>query len=222
MESATDVSAAAASSGDRACRSHANRGTNGAASRAWMCCDISPGSGCLDSAILICAGASQCDLMQKGFDEIGLSRRRVMGSASESLAATARALVAVDARAAPNQVALTVIGRPPDKFVIPWSDAASVAGHDITSMLTPPQLSQVERRLRGLWPPGPGSLGSAAAAFLRGGAHGLASHLQRVRLARSGERNEGARVRVARIDRTARTRACHGAEADITRSSSRG
>jgi malate/lactate dehydrogenase len=102
--------------------------------------------------------------MQRGFDELGLSRRRVVGSAPESLAATARALVAIEARTASNQVALMVLGRPPDKVVIPWSDA-SVAGYGASSILSPPQLNHVERRVRGLWPSGPNALGTAAALF---------------------------------------------------------
>jgi malate dehydrogenase len=120
--------------------------------------------GHLERSVLVCAGAAHHVLMQQGFDELGLSRRRVTGSAPESLAATARALVALEARTAPNQVALIVIGRPPDRIVIPWSEA-SVAGHGLPSVLRPPQINQVERRLRGLWPPGPGALGTAAALF---------------------------------------------------------
>ena len=120
--------------------------------------------GLLDQSVLICAGASHHAVMQQAFDELGLSRRRVVGSAPESLAATARALVAIDARAASNQVALMVIGRPPQRIVIPWNEA-SVAGYSVTSVLTAPQLNQVERRLRGLWPPGPNALGMAAAVF---------------------------------------------------------
>jgi hypothetical protein len=49
-------------------------------------------------------------------------------------------------------------------MAIPWSEA-SVAGHSIFTMLSPPQLNQIERRLQGLWPPGPGALGTAAALF---------------------------------------------------------
>lgn len=120
--------------------------------------------GHLERSILICAGAAPHTLMQQAFDELGLSRRRVIGSAPESLAATARALVAIEARAASNQVALTMIGRPPDRIVIPWREA-SVAGHSVDSVLTAPQLNQLERRLRGLWPTGPNALGMAAALF---------------------------------------------------------
>lgn len=120
--------------------------------------------GYLDRSVLICAGAAHHAVMQRGFDELGLSRRRVIGSSPESLASTARALVAIEAAAASNQVALMVIGRPPDRIVIPWSDV-SVAGHGAASLLSPPQLRHVERRLRGLWPPGPNALGTAAALF---------------------------------------------------------
>lgn len=120
--------------------------------------------GYLDRSVLVCAGAAHHALMQQAFDELGLPRRRVIGSAPESLAAAARALVAIEAGAASHQVALMVIGRPPHKIVVPWSDA-SVAGYRVTSVLTAPQLNQVERRLRGLWPTGPNALGTAAALF---------------------------------------------------------
>lgn len=120
--------------------------------------------GCLERAVLVCAGAGQRTLMQQAFDELGLSRRRVIGSAPDALAATARALVAIEARAASNQVALTVLGNPPDKMAVLWTEA-SIGGHSITSMLTASQLHQLERRLRGLWPPGPNALGTAAALF---------------------------------------------------------
>ena len=127
--------------------------------------------GCLEHAVLILAGAGQRTLMQQGFDELGLSRSRTLGSAPDALAATARALVAIEARATSNQVMLTVLGNPPDKMVIPWAEA-SVGGHSISSMLTAPQLHQLERRLRGLWPPGPGALGTAAALFCEAAAAG--------------------------------------------------
>jgi malate dehydrogenase len=119
-------------------------------------------SGCLERSVVICAGAGQRALMQRGFDELGLARRRVIGSAPEALAATARALVAIEARAASNQVTLAVLGDPPRRMVIPWPEA-SIGGNSISSMLTAPQLHQLERRVRGLWPPGPGALGTAAA-----------------------------------------------------------
>jgi len=119
-------------------------------------------SGLFQQSVLICAGASQRPLTQQALDELGLSRRRVIGSAPEALAATARALVAIEANTSAAQVMLTVMGRPPDKMVIPWSEA-SIGGNSVTSMLTATQLHRLETRLRGLWPPGAGALGTAAA-----------------------------------------------------------
>jgi malate dehydrogenase len=121
-------------------------------------------AGHLDRAVLICAGSAHNVLMQQALDELGLSRRRILGSSPESMVSAARALVAIEARVASNQVALTVMGRPPDKVVIPWSDA-SIAGQSVTSVLSAPELNRVERRLRGLWPTGPTALGTAAALF---------------------------------------------------------
>jgi malate dehydrogenase len=118
--------------------------------------------GHLEQSVLICAGSGHRTLMQQAFDELGLPRRRVLGSAPEALAAMARALVAIEARAASAQVMLTVMGTPPDRMVIPWTEA-SVGGQSVASVLTPAQLHLLERRLRGLWPPGPNALGSAAA-----------------------------------------------------------
>lgn len=120
--------------------------------------------GHLDRSVVICAGAAHRSLMDRVFDDLKLPRRRIIGSAPEALAATARALVAIEARVASNQVTLTVIGKPIEKLVIPWSDA-SIAGHAVEAMLAPPQLRTVERRLHGLWPPGPSALGTAAALF---------------------------------------------------------
>jgi malate dehydrogenase len=119
-------------------------------------------SGLFHQSVLICAGASQRTLAQQALDELGLSRRRVIGSAPEALAATARALVAIEANASAAQVTLTVMGRPPDRMVIPWSEA-SIGGNSVTSMLTAAQLHRLDTRLRGLWPPGAGALGTAAA-----------------------------------------------------------
>ena len=120
--------------------------------------------GCFQESVLICAGAGQSALIQLAFDELGLSRSRVVGSAPEALASTARALVAIEARASASQVALTVLGKPPRHVVIPWAEA-SIAGHSVMALLTQPQLNRVESRMKGLWPPGPSTLGFAAAAL---------------------------------------------------------
>lgn len=121
-------------------------------------------TGALERAVLICAGAGHRPLMQRGFAELRLSRRRLLGSAPEALAGAARTLVALEARAASPQVALCVMGSPPEKIVVPWTDA-SIAGNSAVSMLTAAQLHRVERQVRGMWPQGPGTLGTAAAVI---------------------------------------------------------
>ena len=118
--------------------------------------------GYFQQSVLICAGAGQRVLMQRAFDELGLPRRRVLGSAPEALAAIARALVAIEAKGSSAQVILTVMGRPPDRMVIPWTEG-SIGGQSVMSRLTASQLHRLETRLRGLWPPGAGALGTAAA-----------------------------------------------------------
>jgi malate dehydrogenase len=120
--------------------------------------------GSLDRPAVIFAGGGHRVLIQRGIDELGLSRRRAIGSAPESLAATARALVAIEARAAVDQIALTVLGRPPERMVIPWN-SASIGGQTIVSLMTAAQIGAINRRLRGLWPPGPSALGTTAAVF---------------------------------------------------------
>jgi malate dehydrogenase len=127
--------------------------------------------GSLQQSVLICAGAAQRMLMQQALDDLRLSRRHVMGSAPEALAATARALVAIEARGSASQVALTVMGQPPERVVIPWEEA-SIGGHSIVTLLSASQLHQLQTRLRGLWPPGPGALGSAAALVAEAIANG--------------------------------------------------
>jgi malate dehydrogenase len=118
--------------------------------------------GCFDRAVFVFAGAGQRELMQQALDELTLPRRRVIGSAPEALASTARSLVALEGDTSAGQVTLSLLGRPPDRMVIPWSEG-SIAGSSIHAMLTAPQLRRVEARLKGLWPPGTGALGTAAA-----------------------------------------------------------
>jgi malate dehydrogenase len=118
--------------------------------------------GFLETSVLIFAGSTHRVLMQQALDELGFTRRRTIGSAPEAFAATARALVAVEANQSAAQVALTVMGRLPDRLVIPWNEG-SIGGSSVASVLTPPQLHRVETRLRGLWPPGSTALGTSAA-----------------------------------------------------------
>lgn len=127
--------------------------------------------GFLQHAVLICAGCRQRDLMQHALDELKLARRRVIGSAPEALAAALRALVALEARAAARDVALAVLGRPPDQAVVAWT-AASIAGTSLGAVLSPAQLYKLQQRLPALWPLGPGVLAGAAALMCEAVAFG--------------------------------------------------
>ena len=150
--------------GDRARRSRSEQ-RSGPARRRWQLLRRLKTGGYLEHSVLICAGAAQHALMQQGFDELGLSRRRVIGSAPESLAVNSprarghrsgRSVQSgsADGRwAAPRQVRHSL-----ERSVCRRTQRRAAAD-------APPQLHHIERRLRGLWPPGPAALGTAAALF---------------------------------------------------------
>ena len=121
----------------------------------------------IGKAPLILAGVAQSDLLRRAVLEAGMARKQVVGSAPEALASAARAIVALEARCAPSEVTLAVLGAPPDGFVIPWSEAA-VGGYALAQVLTTVQLGRVEARVARLWPPRPYALGLAAATVTEG------------------------------------------------------
>ncbi len=111
---------------------------------------------------MVMAGALQGPLMLSAGRELGLPRRRLIGSAPEALASAVKAIVALEARCSPTEVMLTVLGAPKAGFVIPWSEA-SIGGYALGSVLSQVQQVRVEALSQQLWPPGPGTLGTAAA-----------------------------------------------------------
>ena len=92
--------------------------------------------------------------------EAGVPARRIIGSAAHAFASALTAIVAVEAQCSANEVMLAVLGVPP--FIVPWG-AASIGGYSLESVLSPPQISRIEARTARLWPPGPYTLGAAAA-----------------------------------------------------------
>jgi malate dehydrogenase len=116
-------------------------------------------------SVIVCAGASQRELVDRAVRELTLSRNRLFGSAPEALAAGARALVALAVNGSPRDVALTVLGVPPAHIVVPWEDAA-VGGFALTRLLDEPTRRRVASRVNALWPPGPHALAAAAAKAL--------------------------------------------------------
>lgn len=116
----------------------------------------------IGTAPIVLAGADQLDLLLTAARETSLPRERLLGSCPEALAASIRAIVALEARCSPSEVALTVLGRPPAGFVVPWTEA-SIGGYALSRVLSQAQLARIEARAGQLWPPGPTTLGTAAA-----------------------------------------------------------
>ena len=117
-------------------------------------------------APIICAGAQQATLVERGVNELGVSRTGLFGSAPEGLRSAVTAIVALEANAAPQDISLSVLGRPPQQIIVPW-DEASIAGRTATEVLSAAQLARLDARIARLWPPGPYALGSAAARMVR-------------------------------------------------------
>ncbi len=116
-------------------------------------------------AIVICAGALQRELVDRGPIEVGFARERLFGSAPEAMRGAARAMVALELNVSPRDVALSVLGVPPAHIVIPWSDA-TIGGFALTRMLDEPARRRVAQRMPALWPPGPIALAHAASAVI--------------------------------------------------------
>jgi malate dehydrogenase len=114
-----------------------------------------------DSPIVF-AGTRQTGLIEASSREARVPARRLIGSAIEALASAVAAIVAMEARCSPTEVAVAVLGTAPASFVVPWSDA-SIGGYALERVISQVQLRRIEARVARLWPPGPYALGAAAA-----------------------------------------------------------
>ncbi|MGE3274488.1 MAG: hypothetical protein AB7O67_05215 [Vicinamibacterales bacterium] len=123
-------------------------------------------TGLNQTAPILCAGAAQAGLIERGVTELGLGRLRLFGSAPEALRSAVTGLTALEAGCAPRDVSLMVLGRPPAATIVPWTEA-SIAGQALTSVLPPPAITRLDQRLARLWPPGPLTLASAATRVIR-------------------------------------------------------
>jgi malate/lactate dehydrogenase len=94
--------------------------------------------------------------------DLGIAPARLVGSAPEAVASTARALIALTLNGSPRDVAVTVIGEPPSRTIVTWSDG-TFAGQPLTRVLDEPVRRQLARRIAAAWPPGPLALAAAAA-----------------------------------------------------------
>jgi len=116
-------------------------------------------------ATLVCAGAEHQALVERAVGELGIPARRIVGSAPHALAAAVRALIALESNGSPNEVALAVLGMPPDQIVVPWEEA-TIGGCAAIRALDDPARRRVIARLAPLWPPGPSALAHAACDVL--------------------------------------------------------
>lgn len=116
-------------------------------------------------APIVLAGTAQAVLVERGVSELGVSRARLFGSAPEALRSAIVTITALEAGAAPSDISLLVLGRPPQHVIVPW-DEASIAGRPATRVLSAAQLARLDARVARLWPPGPYALGSAAARLI--------------------------------------------------------
>lgn len=123
-------------------------------------------AGLNQQAPIVCAGAGQSALVERGVNELGLSRMRLFGSSPEALRSAVTAVVALEAGAAPADISLSVLGRPPHQIIVPWDEAA-IAGRCATQVLSAAQLARLDARIARLWPPAPYTLASAAARIIR-------------------------------------------------------
>ena len=113
------------------------------------------------SAPIVCAGAAQRELLARAVTELHVPPSKIVGSAPLALESALRALAGLAIDASGVQIALGVVGVPPTGAVVLWEEA-SAFGQPLTTHLAPHQISALNGRLAGLWPPGPYALASAA------------------------------------------------------------
>lgn len=117
-------------------------------------------------ALIVCAGCAQDTMIERLVSERGADPGRIAGSAPEALRLSMVALTALEAGTAPGDVALSVVGHSGPEIFVAW-EGASIGGTRAGDLLTPPVLARLERQTPLLWPPGPLSLGAAAARVAR-------------------------------------------------------
>ena len=113
-------------------------------------------------AVFVCAGASHRRLVGRAVAELKIPRRQVIGSSPAALQSAIRAIAALEARCSAAEIALAVLGAPPEHLVVPWSEATA-RGLSLSRALEPPRLARLRERAHLVWPPGPYALASATA-----------------------------------------------------------
>jgi malate dehydrogenase len=113
------------------------------------------------SAPIVCAGASQRELMVRSIAELRVPGSRIVGSAPLALESGLRALAGVSIDTSGVPIALNVVGVPPRNAVVAWEEA-TISGQPLSAHLPAHTIAAINSRIAGLWPPGPYALASAA------------------------------------------------------------
>ena len=116
----------------------------------------------IGDAPIVFAGARQLWLMEAAHRELKVATSRLVGSAPGALEGALRALSAIATDRSATDIALRAYGRPPDRLVIGWSSAVA-GGAPLENVLPAHARLAISDRAKGLWPPGPTALASAAA-----------------------------------------------------------
>ena len=117
------------------------------------------------SAPIVFAGAAQRELIARAIGELHIAGARLVGSAPFALESALRSLTGLSMDASGVEIGITVVGVPPHAAVVAWEEA-SVSGQPLASQLPPHEISALQARLSGLWPPGPYALASAASRVI--------------------------------------------------------
>jgi len=123
------------------------------------------------TAPIVCAGATQRELIARSVTELHIPGSRVLGSAPFALESALRTLAGLALDGSGTEVSLKVVGVPPNAAVVAWEEA-SAFGQPLGSLLPPHEIRSLAARIPGLWPPGPYVLASAAARVVEAIAHG--------------------------------------------------
>ena len=117
-------------------------------------------------APIVCAGASQRELMTRAVSELHIPRSRIVGSAPLALESALRALVGLSLDSSGVPIALSVFGVPPHNAVVAWEEATA-SGQPLAAHVPAHVIAGLNSRIPGLWPPGVYSLASAAARVVQ-------------------------------------------------------
>ena len=110
---------------------------------------------------IVCAGASQRELIARSLSELRVADSRIVGSAPLALESGLRAVVGLSIDASGVPIALNVVGVPPHDAVVAWEEG-TISGQPLAAHVPAHTMAAINSKIAGLWPPGPYALASAA------------------------------------------------------------